>query len=51
MSIDYLFDLEREIDNGKEYFACPGIAKNQWIFAETQEELKKAAERAAAQQS
>ena len=29
MSIDWLFDIEREIGFGKEYYACPGVGRNQ----------------------
>lgn len=47
MSIDWLCDLEREIDNGKELFACPGIARNQWVIAPNMEELARSAKRAA----
>lgn len=47
MSIDWLFDLERDIDNGKEIFACPGTGRNQWILGRNPDELKKHAQRAA----
>lgn len=47
MSIDYLFDLERDIDNGKDYYACPNVGKNQWTIAETKEELSRVALRSA----
>lgn len=47
MSIDWLLDLERGIDGGKEVFACPGTGRNQWIIGKPVEELKKIARRAA----
>lgn len=47
MSIDWLFDIERDIENGKELFACPGTGRNQWIIGKSVEDLKKHAKRAA----
>ena len=47
MSIDYLHDLERDIENGREYFACPNVGRNQWKITETLEELEKLAVRSA----
>lgn len=47
MSIDYLIDLEREIDNGKTIYATPGTGRNQWIISKSIEELRKQAKRAA----
>jgi len=47
MSIDWLLDLERDIENGKEIYACPGIARNQWVIGKPIEDLKKLAKRAA----
>ena len=47
MSIDFIFELERSIDSGKEIYACPGIGRNQWLFGKTSDELKKPAQRAA----
>ena len=49
MSIDFLWELEREVDNGREYYACPGPGRNRWIIAETADELRKTAQRTAAQ--
>lgn len=45
MSIDWLFDLERDIENGKDIFACPGPGKNQWVFSRSVEDLRKVAKR------
>lgn len=45
MSIDWLFDLEREIDNGKEIYACPGMAQNEWVVGRPVDDLKKIAKR------
>jgi len=47
MSIDWLMDLERDIDNGKDVYACVGVGRNQWSFGKTVEDLKKVAKRAA----
>lgn len=47
MSIDWLFDLERAVDGGKEVFACPGVGRNQWVVGKSIEELKKPAKRSA----
>ena len=47
MSIDWLFDLERDIDNGKMIYGCPGISRNQWVIAKSTDELKKVAKRTA----
>ena len=47
MSIDWLLDLERAIENGKEVFACPGISRNQWVIGKTLEELRRVAKRSA----
>lgn len=47
MSIDWLLDLERNIDNGREVFACPGVSRNQWIMGKSVDELRKVAKRSA----
>jgi len=47
MSIDWLLDLERDIDNGKDLYACPGTSRNQWIIKPEVEELQKFAKRSA----
>lgn len=47
MSIDYLFDLEREIDNGKTLYACQGIGRNQWKVTHDINELEQLAKRSA----
>lgn len=47
MSIDWLFDLERDIDHGKEIFACPSLARNQWVIGKPLEELQRMAKRVA----
>ena len=49
MSIDFLLDLERDLERGKDVFGCPAIAKNQWELARTPEELQKTANRVAQQ--
>ena len=47
MSIDYLMDLERAIEGGREVYACPGVARNQWHIEKSADELRKFAKRAA----
>jgi hypothetical protein len=47
MSIDWILDLERSIDNGKEIFATQGTGRNEWIIGKPVAELKKVAKRAA----
>ncbi len=47
MSIDFLFELERTIESGREVFACPGLGRNQWIIGRSVEELRKMAKRSA----
>ena len=47
MSIDWLNDLERDVDNGKPMYACPGVTRNQWVISEAKEDLIRVAERTA----
>lgn len=47
MSIDFLFELERAVEAGKEVYACPGLARNQWVVGRSVEDLRKTAKRAA----
>lgn len=47
MSIDYLYELERSIDNGKSVYACPGVAQKQWFISRSVDELRKLAKRSA----
>ncbi|MFM1847041.1 MAG: hypothetical protein RL417_515 [Pseudomonadota bacterium] len=47
MSIDWILELERAIDNGKVMFACPGLSRNQWVISRSIDDLKKVAKRAA----
>lgn len=47
MSIDYLFEIERLIDGGKELYACPGSGRNQWVIGKSVDELRKVAKRSA----
>ncbi|NLF24882.1 MAG: hypothetical protein GX589_04395 [Deltaproteobacteria bacterium] len=47
MSIDWLFELERAIENGKVLYACQGVGRNQWVIGKSVEELRKIAQRAA----
>lgn len=47
MSIDFLQDLERAVENGKEMFATPNIGRNQWMISENDAEVEKIAIRAA----
>jgi len=48
MSIDWLWDLERALENGKVYYACQTAGRNQWAIARSADELRKVAKRAAA---
>jgi hypothetical protein len=47
MSIDYLFEIERALDAGKELFACAGAGRNQYVIGKTIDELRKVAKRSA----
>ena len=47
MSIDWLFDIERSIENGKVVLACPGAGTNEWVVGRPIEELRKLAKRVA----
>lgn len=47
MSIDWLLDLEREISFGRQYFACAGPGRNQWVISRNIDELKPIARRSA----
>lgn len=47
MSIDWLLDLERDIENGRDIFACPGPGRNQWVIGRSIDELRKVAKRTA----
>ena len=47
MSIDWLLDVERALENGRDVFACPGAGRNQWQISKSIDELKKIAQRAA----
>ena len=47
MSIDFLQDLERAIENGKELFACPNVQNKQWVISKNIDDLLKIAKRTA----
>ena len=47
MSIDWLLDLERDIENGKEIYATPSASRNQWVIGKPVPELQKVAKRTA----
>ena len=47
MSIDWLLDLERALENGKDVFACPSVGRSSWQIGKSVEELRKAAQKAA----
>ena len=47
MSIDWLFELERSLENGKEVLACPNMGKNQWVIGKPLADLKKLAKKVA----
>ncbi len=47
MSIDYLMDLERDIEGGRDVYATPGVGRNQWVMGKSVEELRRAAKKTA----
>lgn len=47
MSIDWLLDLERDIENGKEIYGAPSPSRNQWVIGKSLDELRKVAKRSA----
>jgi hypothetical protein len=48
MSIEFLNDLERDIEMGREVWACPGVSPKDWVFSKTgAEPLRKIAQRTA----
>jgi hypothetical protein len=47
MSIDYLEDLERAVNNGKDLFVCPGVQSSEWEISSNVEQLEKKAQRTA----
>ena len=47
MSIDWLEDLERSINSGHDYYACPGVHTSEWFLASTVDELRPKAQRTA----
>jgi hypothetical protein len=46
MSIDFLYDLQRDVENGKEILACPNVGRNQYAIGLALEDLKRVAHRA-----
>ena len=47
MSIDWLHDLERAIENGREYYVTQSVGRSNWVVGRSVEELRKNAQRAA----
>lgn len=47
MSLDYLEDLERSVDNGREIYVCPGVQSSEWSLSEDIEEIRAKAQRTA----
>jgi hypothetical protein len=47
MSIDFLFDLERAVNNGRTVYACPGANQKQWIISRDITEIRNQARRQA----
>lgn len=47
MSIDFLEDLEKSINNGKELYACPGVQSSEWELTGDMPALEKKAQRTA----
>lgn len=48
MSIDWLLDLDRMVDNGRVFYATQGPGRNQWVIGKNAQELEPVAKRAAA---
>lgn len=47
MSMDYLSDIEQDIDNGNTIYACPSHQGSEWHIGDDRAELKKKAQRTA----
>jgi hypothetical protein len=47
MSIDWLLEIERALDNGKDVYACPSMGRSSWQLSKTVDELRKVAQKAA----
>ena len=47
MSIDWLMELERALENGKDVFACPSVGRSSWQISKSVEELRKIAQKSA----
>ena len=47
MSLDYLEDLERSIDNGREFYVCAGVQSSEWTLSDSLESLRRTAQRTA----
>lgn len=47
MSIDWIQDLERSIDNGKDVLATQGPGRAEWVIGKPLAEIQKTAKRAA----
>ncbi len=47
LAIDWLGELERNVENGQRVLACPGIAEKEWIIGKPIEELRMVAQRVA----
>lgn len=47
MSIDWLYELERAVENGKEIYATQSVGRAQWTIGKSKEDLLRAAERTA----
>lgn len=47
MSIDWLHDLEREVDNGNVIFVCPSVGRSNYAISRSRDDLKSVAQRTA----
>jgi hypothetical protein len=47
VSIDFLFEIERAVERGKEIYACPGVVSGRWEIGSSIETIRKAAKRSA----
>ena len=48
MSLDWLLDIERAVNGGRDCFACPGVKSNHWIVSFNIENVRKEGKRTAA---
>jgi hypothetical protein len=47
MAIDYLIDLEHQLDRGHNFYACPGLGLNEWHLSESLDDIRRRAHKTA----